>query len=77
MLRPRATSISRVSKSAVAHSDSQIVCIVCVVSMVVSSFLQRTTELTLSSPGFFGSSQPGGGGGAQSAPHHNFLLSGE
>ena len=31
--------------------------------------------LTLSSPGFSGSSQPGGGGG-QSAPHQNFFVIG-
>ena len=29
--------------------------------------------LTLSSPGFFGSSQPGGGG-ARSAPHYNVVI---
>ena len=32
--------------------------------------------LTLSSPGFLGSSQPGGGGGAESTPHHNFFVIG-
>ena len=36
------------------------------------------SSLTLSSPGFFGSTQPGGGGGegAQSTPHHNFFVIG-
>ena len=32
--------------------------------------------LTLSSPGFFGSSQPWGEGGGQSAPHYNFFVIG-
>ena len=32
--------------------------------------------LTLTSPDFFGSSQPRGGGGAQSAPRHNFFVIG-
>ena len=38
-------------------------------------YLDYFLFLTLSSPGFFGSSQPGGGG-AQSDPHHNFFVIG-
>ena len=36
------------------------------------------TILTLFSPGFFGSSQPGGGGGGcyKVPPHHNFFVIG-
>ena len=57
------------------HNIVKLGCMRMLRKLIINMKFHISDVLTLSSPGFFGSSQPGGGG-AQSALYHNFFVIG-